>query len=114
VKCQNNGQCRQSLLDFTCECTLKDFSGRYCEVKSNSVTTKQTVNRSFAYIAIIAMGAVAGFIVLLDILKYGFHIDPVDEERKRLQAEKDSKKKQPVIIQRFIYVNKPNLETIPE
>jgi hypothetical protein len=51
INCQNNGQCRPSRLNFTCECTTKDYSGRYCEIKSSSLTIKQTVNRSFTTIS---------------------------------------------------------------
>ena len=115
VQCQNNGQCRPSLLNFTCECTTTDFSGRYCEIKSASLQSKQTVNRSLGYIAIIAIGIVLGFIVLLDVLKYVFHVDPVGKARRQVQAQKRLKSKRRPIAIRFIYVNKPEPEmTIEE
>ncbi len=113
VTCQNNGQCRPTLLNFTCDCTSKDYSGRYCEIKSSSLITKLIVNRSFAYIALIAIAIVLGFIVILDVLKYFFKIDPVDKERKRLQAKQRMKKDRPIAI-RFTYVNKPKIETVTE
>jgi len=87
INCQNNGQCRPSRLNFTCECTTKDYSGRYCEIKSSLLTIKQTVKRSFGYIAIIAIVAVGGILFLMDVLKYIFNIDPVDKERKRLAVK---------------------------
>jgi hypothetical protein len=113
VQCQNNGQCRPSRLNFTCECTLKEYSGRYCEIKSSTLITKQIFNRSLGYIAIIAIAIVGIIIVLMDVLKYVFHIDPVDEERKQSQAKNQQKrlKKQRPVIMRFIYVNKPEVET---
>ena len=37
----------------------------------------QFVARSLGYAAILAMGSVAKFIIVMDILKYGFDIDPV-------------------------------------
>jgi hypothetical protein len=46
------------------------------------------------------------FIVIMDVLKYGFGIDPVEKERERIRRKKMEKKRKPV-IQRFIYVNAP-------
>jgi hypothetical protein len=66
----------------------------------------QIASKSFAYVAIIAMISVAMFIVIMDILKYCFGIDPVHEERERLRRTKQAKKRKPV-IQRFVYVNAP-------
>ncbi len=42
----------------------------------------------FTYIAIIILVATAGFIIVLDILKYGFDIDPVREERERMRYKR--------------------------
>ncbi len=98
---------------ITCECTLEDYSGRYCEIKSSSLIAKQTINRSFGYIAIIAIVLVFGIIISMDILKYAFNIDPVAKERKRLQAKKRRKIRQSIPI-RYIYVNEPTHETIQE
>jgi hypothetical protein len=53
----------------------------------------------------------------MDILKYGFNIDPVEQERKELEAKKRIqrlKKHKPKIALRFIYVNTPTLDTIFE
>jgi hypothetical protein len=111
VSCQNNGQCRPILLNFTCECTLADFSGRYCEIKSSSLIAKKTINRSFGYIAILAIILVFGIIISMDILKSVFNIDPAAKERKRLRAKKRRKLRQSIPI-RFIYVNEPKHETI--
>jgi hypothetical protein len=111
VNCQNKGQCRPILLNFTCECTLEDYSGRYCEIKSSSLIAKQTINRSFGYIAILAIILVFGIIISMDILKSVFNIDPAAKERKRLRAKKRRKLRQSIPI-RFIYVNEPKHETI--
>jgi hypothetical protein len=110
VTCQNKGVCRPLRLNFTCECTATYFSGRYCEITSSSLVTKQIINRSFAYIAIVALILVAGTIVFMDVLKYRFNIDPVKDQRQRLEREKmikRSKAQKPKIIRRFIYVNAP-------
>jgi hypothetical protein len=64
------------------------------------------VSKSLAYIAIIGMTTVATFVIIMDILKYCFGIDPVHEERERIRREKRAKKRKPV-IQRFVYVNAP-------
>jgi hypothetical protein len=64
------------------------------------------VSKSFAYVAITAMTTVAMFVIIMDILKYCFGIDPVHEERERIRREKRAKKRKPV-IQRFVYINAP-------
>ena len=87
VKCENSGVCRPSFMNYTCECAGTSYSGRYCEIKSSSLTTKQTIKRSFGYIAIIGIAIVLGIIVSMDVLKYVFNIDPVDKERKRIQRQ---------------------------
>lgn len=114
IKCENNGQCRQSPLNFTCECTTTDYTGRYCEIKSSSLATKQTVKRSLGYIAIIAIVLVAAVIISMDMLKYIFKIDTVAKERKRVAAKKRAKTKHRPIAVRFIYVDKPKPEAIIE
>ncbi|CAF1128907.1 unnamed protein product [Rotaria sordida] len=52
------------------------------------------------------MTIVAIFVVIMDVLKYCFGIDPTRKELKRIQREKQAKKRKPV-IQRFVYVNAP-------
>mgnify|MGYP006892764810 CR=1 FL=1 len=46
----------------------------------------------------------------MDILKYGFHIDPVQNERNRLRRQYDAKrrKKPRGVAVRFTYVNAPS------
>jgi hypothetical protein len=53
------------------------------------------------------MASVAMFIVIMDVLKYCFGIDPVHKERERRRRKKRGKKLKPV-IQRFTYVNAPS------
>ena len=108
VTCQNNGQCRSILLNFTCECTTNDFTGRYCEIKSSSLASKQTINRGLGYIAILALAFVAITIVLMDVMKYVFNIDPAQKERKQIadrRRQQRSAKSKPRLVQRFVYVN---------
>jgi hypothetical protein len=106
ITCQNRGFCRALLLNFTCECLVGGYSGRYCEITARRIFIYKIVSKSFSYIAIIAITSVAIFVIIMDILKYCFGIDPVSEERERIRREKRAKKRKP-IIQRFIYVNAP-------
>ena len=65
----------------------------------------QAVSRSFAYVAIIALIAVALFIAAMDILKYGFGIDPVPNDRDRMKPPKRRMKSRVAV--RFTYVHSP-------
>ncbi len=103
--CQNNGVCRPLLLNYTCECLGESYSGRHCEIKSNTVVVRGIISRSFAYVVIVAMMMVAMFIIVLDVLKYGFNIDPAHEEKKKTR-----KRKAPSIV-RYVYVHTP---TVPK
>ncbi|CAF1040910.1 unnamed protein product [Adineta ricciae] len=87
VTCQNNGICRPLLLNYSCECLSSSFSGRH---------------------SILAMITVAAFVIIMDILKYCFGIDPTREELERIRREKRAKKRKPV-VQRFVYVNAPSI-----
>ena len=104
ITCENNGVCRPLFMNYTCECLGESYSGRHCEIISNQMIIRQTITKSLSYIAIIALTIVAMFIVVMDILKYCFGIDPVQEERDRLRKNKKIQKRKPV-IQKFVYVN---------
>jgi hypothetical protein len=105
-KCENNGVCRPLFRDYRCECLGDSFSGERCEIVAIKIKIYRIVSKSFAYVAIIALIIVAMFIVIMDILKYCFGIDPVEIERERMRRQKQAKKRKP-FIQRFIYVNAP-------
>ena len=107
VQCENNGICRPSFINYTCECLGDNYYyGRHCEHTTTKLKIFKTISQSCAYIVIIVLVSTGMFIVIMDVLKYGFGIDPVDEERKRIQKEKQLKKRKP-IIQRFTYINAP-------
>lgn len=57
------------------------------------------------------MASIVIFVIVMDILQYGFGIDPVETERQIMRREKQAKKRRP-IIQRFLYVNTPSSETV--
>jgi hypothetical protein len=93
ITCQNKGHCVSSNLSWSCHC-LDPFLyyGRYCEHKSTSLLTKEILSKSFASVAITAIIVVMLFVVIMDILKYGFGIDPVDRERQLMKSKQEKKR----------------------
>jgi hypothetical protein len=90
--CLNNGVCRPLLENYFCECLDGSYSGRNCEITEKRIIIIQRASKSLSYIAIIALLIVAMFFIIMDILHYGFGIDPVGEERKQMQHERRVKK----------------------
>ncbi|CAF4598946.1 unnamed protein product, partial [Didymodactylos carnosus] len=86
ITCENNGVCRNSYKNWSCECLNNDYSGVYCQFKSSSLKQKEFMSKSFAAVAIGSIGTVLGFILIMDILKYVFKIDPVQATRLRTHA----------------------------
>jgi hypothetical protein len=108
VKCLNNGVCRSLFLNYSCECLGTSYSGRNCEITSKTTAVFKIVSKSCGYIAILSLTLVVGFIVVMDILKYGFGIDPVKDDLERIRRKKQAKKaKRAPVVQRFIYINAP-------
>ncbi|UJR32179.1 hypothetical protein I4U23_019643 [Adineta vaga] len=124
VSCQNSGQCISKYGNWSCLCTNSHlYSGTYCEHKSSGLRTKEIVSRSFACVAIGCLATVVSFIIIMDILKYGFKINPVGSETETWRAKKEHqyrearrrrrglKKKEfnnpksPVVALRFNYIN---------
>ncbi|CAF3924740.1 unnamed protein product [Adineta steineri] len=121
IVCQNNGICRSSYLNYTCECLGDNYSGRYCEITSNKAATHQRVSKSIGFIAIIAMISTAMFIIIMDILKYCFGVDPISKKRKDTRKQKQSKKRKHPGVCRYARGNrsiprpiKPSIPTIVE
>ena len=111
VTCLNQGVCRPSLLNYTCECLGESYSGRHCEILARKTAIFKTVSRSCAAVAIVAIGLVGLFVVAMDVLKYGFRIDPVGEESKHATPGEQPKKA--VVAIRFVYVNASDTATAP-
>jgi hypothetical protein len=86
VTCLNKGICRPLLLGYDCEC-LSGTSGHHCEQVATSIIIRQAVAKSFAYIAIIAMSTVAGFVIVFDTIKYVFGIDVTRKERDEIRRK---------------------------
>lgn len=105
ITCENNGICRPLLLDYKCECLGNSYSGRHCEIVGWKIFILKLFSKSFAYIAIIAMITTVMFVIIMDILKYCFGIDPTNEEMKRYRHKKQANKRKVPLIQRLVYVN---------
>jgi hypothetical protein len=112
VTCQNRGVCRPSLLNYSCICFYGYF-GQHCELTTKTLIIYQILSTTFAWVAILAMVTVAMFVVVMDILKYCFGIDPVEEEREKMRQERRAKKRKPV-IERFVYVNAPSASSLEQ
>lgn len=109
----NNAVCRPLFLNYSCECLTSSYSGRHCEIVSTGLVIRRTVSKSCGYIAIIFLVVVVSFIVFMDILKYGFGIDPVKDELERIRRAKAVRRqrRRPPVIERFTYVNEPSTIT---
>ena len=105
VTCENRGVCRSLPSDYKCECLEKSYSGRYCEVISSELQFYQAASKSFAFVAICVMIIAVLFIIMMDVLKYVFGIDPVREDRERRQRRILARRRHTPIILRFIYVH---------
>ncbi|CAF1436394.1 unnamed protein product [Adineta ricciae] len=104
ITCQNRGVCQTLSNNWTC-CCLAGSYGRYCEFSTTRIIIYKIVSKTFAYVAIIAMAVVAIFVVVMDVLKYGFGIDPVQGERERLRRERRAKARH-YVVRRYKYVNR--------
>ena len=107
ITCENNAVCRSLTGYYLCECLGDSFSGLHCEIISRRTAIYQAVSKSLGYIAILSLTVFVLFILIMDLLKYGFGIDPVREERELLEKEKQARKRRTPVIQRFVYVNRP-------
>ena len=105
VVCLNQGVCRSSASTYTCQCLSASYSGRYCELKANRLSLHRTLAKSIGFAGICSLIILALFVTIMDLLKYGFGIDPVGDDLKRMQIRK-KKAREPIAI-RFLYVHVP-------
>ncbi|CAF1452947.1 unnamed protein product [Adineta steineri] len=101
-----NDVCQPTVLSYTCKCLGNNYySDRYCEIQSKKIIIYEIVSKSFSYIAILAMTVVIISVIMMNILKYCFDIDPVHKERERIrQAKRINNRKRPC-NHRFDYIN---------
>lgn len=88
IQCLNDGVCRSTFLNFTCECLGENYSGRLCEKVNSRTKLLQTVSTSFSYVSIVILTSFAILIITMDILKYVFKIDPVSKAKGKAEAKK--------------------------
>ncbi|CAF1264590.1 unnamed protein product [Adineta ricciae] len=107
--CVNGGVCRPLLGGYKCECLSGSYSGQHCEIISQTFDARLIVSKAIGYTGYVIVGSVCLFVMMLDVLKYVFGIDPARAQLERIrrrQRPNRSKRKRPAIIQRFTYVNK--------
>jgi hypothetical protein len=85
VTCLNKGVCQSLPPSYECQCLSADYSSLHCEHAPRAIVICQYISKTFGYIAIIALSTVAGFVIIMDILKYGFGIDPSREDRELIR-----------------------------
>ena len=89
------------------------YSGRHCEITAAKIVVYQTTAKSLVYIAIVAILCVTIFIIVMDILKYCFGIDPTHKKPEKNKRKNLSRKPKPFVIQRFVYIN-PSTQISPD
>ncbi|CAF1362792.1 unnamed protein product [Adineta steineri] len=106
ITCENGGICQGLFGDYNCECLSASYSGRHCEITANILVARKAISKSVGYIGLLCITGLVSFIIILDILKYGFHIDPIRAERKRMRQKKDQKRRRkPTVVVRFQYID---------
>lgn len=73
--CSNKGECYENEDgDPECDC-YQYYSGNDCENQEDELIMRKNVSLTSSIIAGLILAALYGLILVLDILKYGFHID---------------------------------------
>ena len=104
-RCLNKGVCQSLSSTYRCLCLSEYYSGRYCQILTKKVTNYKIMSTSISYIGIIVIMSVAMFIVIMDVLKYCFDIDPTQKELEEIRQKRRAKMSKSPQIQRFVYVN---------
>ncbi|CAF2139823.1 unnamed protein product [Rotaria magnacalcarata] len=114
ITCENRGICQTVAMQWKCSCLDSAYYyGDLCQFKTNKLKIREILSSSFAFIAIGVISVTCGFVVVMDVLKYVFHIDPVecerDNYRKRREAQRRARRpikpNQTKIALRFQYVS---------
>jgi len=110
ITCLNNGICQTIDMKWKCICLDSSFYyGDYCQFQTSSLKIREALSRSLASVAISVIAVTCSFVILMDILKYVFHVDPVEDVREKYRKQKEEAKraaklKEPRIAIRFQYV----------
>ena len=81
--------------NMTWKCICLDpslYFGEYCQLQTAALTVKKAMSKSFASVAIAAISLTCSFVVLMDVLKYAFHVDPVKTARMKKQEQEEQEK----------------------
>ncbi len=114
ITCENNGVCITSQFMWKCICLDSSFYyGDYCQFKTKALKLREILSKSFASIAIGMIIATCVFIIVMDVLKYGFHIDPVEVERESYRQRREARRRarrgirstEPKLALRFKYIS---------
>lgn len=98
--------CRPLVGTYKCECFGDMYYGDHCQFTTKRILAIKFVAKTFSYVGILVIASFVMFIVVMDILKYGFGIDPVHEEREKLRRERRVKQRK-IWTYRYLYVNEP-------
>ena len=88
VTCENGGYCTADYFDFKCECTTY-FSGRYCEIKAADLTVLENVSTSISAVGLVALVLWVLFLIVMDLSKFLFKIEPKDLSKQRKELKKN-------------------------
>ncbi|CAF1019835.1 unnamed protein product [Adineta ricciae] len=98
VTCFNWGVCQSLLLKYTCQCLVTSYWDRHCDLNSKETIALQIVSKSFASVAIFIIIITVIFILIMDILKSCFNIDPTSKKSPRIK-----RRKRATIVQ-YVYI----------
>ncbi|CAF1317461.1 unnamed protein product [Rotaria sp. Silwood1] len=114
ITCEHDGICQTVESVWKCLCVESTYYyGDYCQFKTTTLKVKEILSKSFASIAIGAIITTCAFVIVMDVLKYVFHIDPVATERDnyRKRREEQRRARRPIknnqwkLALRFQYVS---------
>ena len=114
ITCENRGVCQMNNMEWQCHCLdATYYYGDHCQYKTNQLRVREIISKSFASVAIGAIVTTCSFVILMDILKYAFHIDPVEFDRDSYRRRRERQKRArrplksmgPKIALRFQYIS---------
>ena len=78
-----------------CEYLGESFSDFPYEI-ATTIVIYQVFSKSFAYVATIIIVSVAIFIIVIDVLKYYFDIDPIRQRLTQIRSTQRAKQKESI------------------
>jgi hypothetical protein len=88
VTCSNGGNCIADYSNFSCNCPTY-FNGIFCEDKDSDLIVLETVSASISVVGIIAITSWCLFILLMDLSRYVFKMEPGDLSKQREVLKKN-------------------------